>query len=65
MIAIIRWLGIKTEEDYQKRFGGFLYLFLRAFKSQREGMDGVYFERPTWIDVLQYEHLLSQMISQK
>lgn len=49
-LGVVRWLQIRTEADYTARFGGLLYLFLRG-----QGGDGVYFERPSWADIVAWE----------
>ncbi|MFW5925694.1 MAG: UvrD-helicase domain-containing protein [Myxococcota bacterium] len=54
-LGVLRLLDARTAEDYEARFGGLLYCFLR-------GMDGssaaVHFERPSWDDVLGWESAL-------
>ena len=45
--AMLRWLRIEDKTDYEARFGGMFYLFLRGFPSER----GVYFHRPSWDEV--------------
>lgn len=54
-IALVRWLGIRDEADYQRRFGGMLYVFLRAMRSGRAPADGVWCDRPSWARVVQSE----------
>ena len=44
-----------NKEKFEKRFGGVLYIFLRGML-QREG---VFFFRPGWNDLLDYERMLS------
>jgi len=61
-LGVVRWLRIRTEEEYQRRFGGLIYLFLRGLSHDAEPGDGVYFQRPTWSEVLQYERDLSALI---
>ncbi len=61
MIAILRWLNIKTQEQYDQRFGGFIYVFFRAFHKQ-DHQGGIYYEKPSWAEVLTYENILSQLI---
>lgn len=48
--AMLRWLGISDEADYEQRFGGVLYLFLRGMTRG----EGIYRYRPRWQDVQQY-----------
>ncbi|MEE2756410.1 MAG: UvrD-helicase domain-containing protein [Myxococcota bacterium] len=57
-IGMVRVLGIKTLEDYERRFGGYLYLFLRGASSEDARSSAVYFERPSWADVVAWESSL-------
>lgn len=63
-LAVTRWLKITNQEEYQARFGGVLYLFMRAFKEQRnpEIGEGIYYRAPSWQEVQGYEARLSQAI---
>jgi len=53
-IGVVRLLEIRNEAEYNDRFGGLLYLFLRGMKSN-SAVDGVYFHRPDWTEVCRYE----------
>jgi len=60
-LAVIRLLGINNYLDYDARFGGVLYLFLRGFEapdcrdnSERTNQ-GVWFSRPTFDQVAAWE----------
>lgn len=44
-LAITRMLGINNAEDFERKFGGFYYFFVRGMKRAGEG---VYYERPSW-----------------
>ncbi len=44
--VVLRWLRIETEAEYEAQFGGLHYVFLRGLPGQ-----GVWFHRPTWIEV--------------
>jgi exodeoxyribonuclease V beta subunit len=59
-IGIVRLLGIRSEKEYEQRFGGLLYLFLRGMK--RAGDDGVYFQRPSWNELCRDERELINAI---
>ncbi len=48
-------VNLDSKENFEKRFGGVLYIFLRGML-QREG---VFFFRPGWNDLLDYERILS------
>jgi len=52
-IGVIRLLQIRTQDDYERRFGGLLYIFLRGMDGA--GRRGVYFHRPAWSEVCDYE----------
>jgi len=55
-LALVKALGIHHEPDYESRFGGLIYVFLRGFRPGSEAQTGLFFNRPTWSDILQYEH---------
>ena len=42
-LALIKMLEVDAEEDYEARFGGLIYLFLRGMPER-----GLYYERPSW-----------------
>lgn len=50
VLGTLRALGIRGAEDYEARFGGLLYLFLRGLSADAVGR-GVWGERPTWDEV--------------
>ncbi|MFO0661771.1 MAG: PD-(D/E)XK nuclease family protein [Polyangiaceae bacterium] len=56
-LGISRVLGVKTEGDYESRFGGLLYVFLRGMGADKDNQ-GMYFARPSWKDLLNYEEQL-------
>jgi len=60
-VGIVRLLSVRDENDYERRFGGLLYLFLRGIKPQG-GSDGIYFRRPDWREICQYEESLRHSI---
>ena len=53
-LAVLRFLDVKDEADYEARFGGALYVFLRGLP---EG--GVWSFRPTWSEVRAWERDLA------
>ncbi|MGK5091216.1 UvrD-helicase domain-containing protein [Deltaproteobacteria bacterium TL4] len=53
-LAILRWLQIRTEKDFDCRFGGALYIFLRGMPTGK----GVFLHQPTWLEVQEYEQRL-------
>lgn len=54
-LGALRALSIHGEDDYEARFGGLLYLFLRGVD---EGGAGVHVERATWDEVVAWEREL-------
>jgi ATP-dependent exoDNAse (exonuclease V) beta subunit len=66
-LAISYWFKLDSEEKYDEKFGGAVYLFLRGIgvKSTSTGdsgnsiNEGVYFKRPTWQELKAYETRLS------
>jgi exodeoxyribonuclease V beta subunit len=55
VIAIIKALRIGSEADYEACFGGLIYIFLRGLLGDSDQNRGVYFHRPSWVEVLSYE----------
>ncbi|HVN27635.1 MAG TPA: PD-(D/E)XK nuclease family protein, partial [Candidatus Binataceae bacterium] len=55
-VGIVRLLGIRNKIDYDRRFGGLLYIFLRGVK--QTSSDGIYFRRPDWHEICSYEQAL-------
>ena len=53
-LATLRLLQVGGAADYQRRFGGVLYCFLRGMSATDPGA-GVYFHRPTWDEVLAWQ----------
>lgn len=49
-VAVLRALAITEEADYERRFGGIVYVFLRGLP---EG--GVWTARPTWNEILSWQ----------
>jgi exodeoxyribonuclease V beta subunit len=54
-LCIVKLLGIHSAEDYERRFGGLLYCFLRGLDAAGNGVWSAY---PTWNDVLASESAL-------
>ncbi|MBK6690116.1 MAG: UvrD-helicase domain-containing protein [Deltaproteobacteria bacterium] len=58
-LAVLKLLGIDSEERYQAEFGGVVYCFLRGLAarpgSNKRGTDGIYFRRATFAEVLASE----------
>jgi exodeoxyribonuclease V beta subunit len=54
-VGIVRLLGIRDKVDYDRRFGGMLYLFIRGMRRDGAGDQGVYFRRPSWAEICAYE----------
>ncbi|MFZ2063916.1 MAG: UvrD-helicase domain-containing protein [Candidatus Binatus sp.] len=54
-VGVVRLLAIHNERDYDSRFGGLLYVFLRGVSRSGDGKIGFYFERPSWNEIVTYE----------
>jgi exodeoxyribonuclease V beta subunit len=54
-VGVVRLLAIHNERDYDSRFGGLLYVFLRGVSRSGGGKTGFYFERPSWNEIVTYE----------
>jgi exodeoxyribonuclease V beta subunit len=54
-VGIVRLLGIHNERDYNAKFGGLLYVFLRGVVRNGDGRAGLYFARPSWNEIVTYE----------
>jgi len=54
-LGVVRLLNICTERDYDSRFGGLLYAFLRGVLRTGDGKSGFYFARPSWSEIVSYE----------
>jgi exodeoxyribonuclease V beta subunit len=60
-LGVVRLLAIDTERDYDAKFGGLLYVFLRGVSRTGDGTAGLYFARPSWNEIVSYEsELLSR-----
>jgi exodeoxyribonuclease V beta subunit len=57
-LALVKMLRIADEADYEARFGGLLYLFLRGLRPGGQPNEGVHFERPSWKQVVTWEREL-------
>lgn len=58
LIAIAKMLRLYSKSEYDARFGGVLYCFVRGMKPGGDGIDGIFFVRPSWEDLLSYEEEL-------
>jgi exodeoxyribonuclease V beta subunit len=52
-LALVKMLGIADEPDYEARFGGTVYVFVRALP------DGLVVGRPTWAELQAWERALA------
>ena len=57
-IGLVRLLGIRNQVDYEARFGGYLYVFLRGMEHGSDPKRGIYFCRPPWLQVVAWESAL-------
>ncbi len=61
LLALVKMLGIRGEQDYQAKVGGVAFLFLRGLQRDGDGSTGVFFSRPGWSEVVAWEEELRQM----
>ncbi len=54
-VGVMRLLAIHNQRDYDSRFGGLLYVFLRGISRSGDGKTGFYFARPSWNEIVTYE----------
>lgn len=59
-VGVIRLLRIRSEAEYRRRFGGLLYVFLRGVGGAADPSGGIYFQRPGWSDIRDYEAALME-----
>lgn len=57
-LALVKLMEIHSETDYEARFGGAVYCFVRGMDSTGDGRQGVFFARPSWATVLASESSL-------
>lgn len=64
-VAVVRLLGVHDQKDYERRFGGSAYVFLRGVRDQSERRptegvaQGVHVLRPTYDEVRSWERELT------
>lgn len=58
-MATLRMLGIRNEQEFNKKFGGFFYFFARGMTGT-DSQEGVHFESVSWGDVVKLERLLRE-----
>ena len=62
-LALVRMLDIANQTEYERRFGGIVYLFLRGLAESpttpRSDGDGLYVHRPTFNDVERWTRTLA------
>lgn len=63
-IACAKLLDVHDEAGFEARFGGFYYFFVRGMHPEHGG-DGVYFRRPSWAQLRQWEIELQALFEQK
>lgn len=57
-LALIKMLGVHDRAGYEKKFGGFLYCFLRGMRAPGSGVEGIHAERPDWTAIAAWEEEL-------
>ncbi len=64
-IGVTRLLQVTSERDYNERFGGLLYVFIRGVERDGAGNRGIYFHRPTWDELQGYSAVLERSLGGK
>lgn len=60
-LAVVRLLNIRSATEYEKRFGGLFYLFLRGLCDATTGsQSGLYRCLPSWTDIRRWEGELAR-----
>jgi exodeoxyribonuclease V beta subunit len=61
-LGVLRLLGLRGEEDHERRFGGLLYCFLRGMGDPKNNQSGagVHFARPSWQQLRGWEDELRE-----
>jgi exodeoxyribonuclease V beta subunit len=64
-LATLRLIGVgagaggdAAREDYERRFGGVLYCFLRGMRPDGDGTAGIFFQRPSFAEVAAWERAM-------
>jgi exodeoxyribonuclease V beta subunit len=60
-LALVKALDVRSHDSYEARFGGLVYIFLRGQKGAGSGQPPVYFDRPSWSDILAYEREVKRL----
>lgn len=57
LLAVVRLIGIRSADEYESRFGGILYIFLRGIRPGEASCPdtGIWFSRPPWHEVAAWE----------
>lgn len=63
VLALVKALRIRDAADYEARFGGLVYVFLRGLRRPGPAGMGLHFARPGWAEVLGYEDKLVRLTS--
>ncbi|ACY17368.1 UvrD-helicase domain-containing protein [Haliangium ochraceum] len=61
-LALVKMLGIESESQHRRRFGGLLYCFVRGmstFADDEGRLPGVYYARPRLDDIAAFERALA------
>jgi exodeoxyribonuclease V beta subunit len=54
-LALVKALDARSKPDYEARFGGLVYVFLRGLEGAIPGNPPIYFNRPDWVELLAIE----------
>jgi exodeoxyribonuclease V beta subunit len=59
-LALVRMLQVGSPAEYEARFGGLLFCFLRGMRIDGDGRQGVHFERPSWDEIGRWQEELAR-----
>jgi exodeoxyribonuclease V beta subunit len=54
-LALVKMLGVHDRAGCEKRFGGFVYAFVRGMRAGGSGVEGIYARRPDWTEIEAWE----------
>jgi exodeoxyribonuclease V beta subunit len=59
-MGMARVLGLRDAQEYEERFGGYLYIFSRGMPAGSSPSEGIYFQRPSWMELCNFESNLQK-----
>ena len=62
-LAVCRMIGVETPEEYDQRFGGYFYFFVRGMSPDAEGR-GIYSGKVDFKDLVGFEETLADTVAE-